>query len=68
MMEKEKIVKKRLSVPRVLPQKFKVTGIYSFSKLDEVKHYLSGKGIIHNDIQEVKMTLEDAFIGITGKY
>ena len=42
--------------------------LYSFSELGAVKQHLSAKGIPHDDIKEVKMTLEDAFIGVTGKY
>jgi ABC-2 type transport system ATP-binding protein len=42
--------------------------IYTFKNLEAVEGYLNGLGISYSDIKEVPMTLEDAFIGITGKY
>ncbi len=42
--------------------------IYTFKDLEAVEGYLSGLGISYSDMKEVPMTLEDAFIGITGKY
>jgi len=42
--------------------------IYSFSNLNEIENYLSSKNIKYKDIKEIPMTLEDAFVGITGKY
>ena len=42
--------------------------IYTFDIMGKVKDHLSAKGIAAEDLKEVSMTLEDAFIGITGKY
>lgn len=42
--------------------------LYSFKNQAEVEGYLSKLGVGYEDIKEVPMTLEDAFIGITGKY
>ncbi len=42
--------------------------LYSFKKAEEVQNYLNSLGIQYRDFQEVPMTLEDAFIGLTGKY
>lgn len=42
--------------------------LYSYEKADVVKNYLQGKGLSFNDFKEIPMTLEQAFIGITGKY
>ncbi|MCT4636553.1 MAG: ABC transporter ATP-binding protein [Bacteroidales bacterium] len=42
--------------------------VYSFGKLDEVTQYVNNLGINHGDIIESKLSLEDAFIGLTGKY
>ncbi len=39
---------------------------YSFATLEEVTSILSGQGA--HDIREEKLSLEDAFIGLTGKY
>ncbi|MEI7907466.1 MAG: ABC transporter ATP-binding protein [Bacteroidota bacterium] len=42
--------------------------IYTFSNLDEIEHYLNARGITFSALQQVPMSLEDAFIGLTGKY
>jgi len=42
--------------------------IYSFKNIEEIKNYLKSKGVAYQDLKEVPMTLEDAFIGLTGKY
>ncbi len=42
--------------------------IYSFKKEDEIKSYLNIKNINFSDFKSIPMTLEDAFIGLTGKY
>lgn len=42
--------------------------IYTFNKRDSVEQYLKSKGIVFSDLSEIPMSLEDAFIGITGKY
>jgi len=42
--------------------------IYSFASLAEIESYLKAKNIKAENLKEVPMTLEDAFIGITGKY
>jgi ABC-2 type transport system ATP-binding protein len=42
--------------------------IYSFKDKDAVEGYLNGLGVAYSEMKEIPMTLEDAFIGITGKY
>jgi ABC-2 type transport system ATP-binding protein len=42
--------------------------VYSFESKEKVLGHIRGKGIDANNIQPVSMTLEDAFIGLTGKY
>ena len=41
---------------------------YSFAEQDQLEFYLSQKGIGHNGLIQMPMSLEDAFIGLTGKY
>lgn len=42
--------------------------LYTYSSEYEVKKYLSDNNITVRNFTEVKMELEDAFIGLTGKY
>ena len=42
--------------------------IYSFSNKNEIENYLASKNIKFKNINEIPMSLEDAFVGITGKY
>ena len=42
--------------------------VFTFSKQNEIENYLKQKNINYKDFKEVEMTLEDAFVGITGKY
>lgn len=42
--------------------------LYSFKSLKDIKAYLKTLGIPATDIIEIPMTLEEAFIGLTGKY
>ena len=42
--------------------------IYSFKTKDELEIHLMEKDIPFEDLQQVPMSLEDAFIGLTGKY
>jgi ABC-2 type transport system ATP-binding protein len=42
--------------------------VYSFADKQELQAYLNSLNIKYSAIEEVPMTLEDAFIGITGKY
>lgn len=41
---------------------------YTFRPLDEVKSHLSELGIGYSGLERREMSLEDAFIGLTGKY
>ena len=41
---------------------------YSFLPQNEVKQLLEGSGISGDTLSEIPMSLEDAFIGLTGKY
>ncbi len=41
---------------------------YSFLSHSEVKSILGEKGVPYDSLEEDKLTLEDAFIGLTGKY
>ncbi len=42
--------------------------VYSFESADKVEEYLKNKKIDYKNFKEVEMDLEDAFIGLTGKY
>lgn len=42
--------------------------LYSFAEMNELDSHLSKLGIKHTGLHQVKMSLEDAFIGLTGKY
>lgn len=42
--------------------------VYSFKSPEDVQKYLKKKNIRFENFREIPMTLEDAFIGITGKY
>ena len=42
--------------------------IFTFEQQPNIASYLNSKGIEFNDLHQVPMSLEDAFIGITGKY
>jgi ABC-2 type transport system ATP-binding protein len=42
--------------------------LYSFEKEDKIKEYLEKRNIQYANFREVSMDLEDAFIGLTGKY
>ncbi|MFH1851709.1 MAG: ABC transporter ATP-binding protein [Candidatus Neomarinimicrobiota bacterium] len=55
-----------------LVRNFEIIGkhavVYSFAALDEIKSYLNSQGIQFDNLNEVPMTLEDAIIGLSGKY
>jgi hypothetical protein len=42
--------------------------LYTYSGENEVKRYLDDNKIAVRNFIQVKMELEDAFIGLTGKY
>lgn len=42
--------------------------LFTFSKKNEIEKYLELKNIKYKNLQEIPMSLEDAFVGITGKY
>ena len=42
--------------------------IYTYESEEFVKGYLKKKGIAHTNFKKIEMGLEDAFIGLTGKY
>ncbi len=42
--------------------------LYTYESEDFVQHYLAANGIAYKNFQKVDMGLEDAFIGLTGKY
>lgn len=41
---------------------------YTYGNEEEVRQYLDNKGIAYKNFQQQPMSLEDAFIGLTGKY
>ena len=41
---------------------------YSFEPLETVRQLLESKGVQVADLKEETLSLEDAFIGLTGKY
>jgi ABC-2 type transport system ATP-binding protein len=42
--------------------------LYTYESESFVKEFLQANGIAHKNFKETKMELEDAFIGLTGKY
>ncbi len=42
--------------------------LFTYDTEDTVKAYLKNKGIAHKNFKQIEMQLEDAFIGLTGKY
>ena len=42
--------------------------LYSFKGIEEVETYLKQKNVPFKNLKQVSMSLEDAFIGLTGKY
>jgi ABC-2 type transport system ATP-binding protein len=42
--------------------------LFTFTEQNEIEKYLKTKNVKYRNIHEVSMTLEDAFVGITGKY
>ena len=42
--------------------------LYTYASAEEVQAMLTGKGLAFSGFEQVNMTLEDAFIGLTGKY
>lgn len=42
--------------------------VYSFESLETVDAYLKESGLVCSVLEDVPMSLEDAFIGLTGKY
>jgi ABC-2 type transport system ATP-binding protein len=51
--------------PEITRQKAEV---YSFSDSKTITAQLAQKGFVFSDFKETSLTLEDAFIGLTGKY
>ena len=42
--------------------------LYTYSSLNFVQKFLNEQGVVYKEFKQVKMELEDAFIGLTGKY
>lgn len=42
--------------------------LFSYKGADEIKGHLEAQGVSYTNFSQVPMTLEDAFIGLTGKY
>ncbi len=42
--------------------------LYTYSDISEIEAYLKNLGIVYSHLKTVPMSLEDAFIGLTGKY
>lgn len=42
--------------------------LYTYAPAEEVQGLLTSEGLAYRNFEQVKMTLEDAFIGLTGKY
>ncbi|MBO8093318.1 MAG: ABC transporter ATP-binding protein [Prosthecochloris sp.] len=53
---------------RSVEQTKHATRLYSFSDETTVKAYLAGHDIEHEEFSSVPLSIEDAFIGLTGKY
>ena len=63
---------KLLIEPNAIVKNFEIiknkASIYSFRKQDEVENYLKQKNVPYEQLKEIPMSLEEAFIGLTGKY
>lgn len=67
-LENDKVnLKKELFVKNLEMVKNKVE-LYTYESKDFVEKFLENNGIVHKGFKQVKMELEDAFIGLTGKY
>ncbi|QIA07950.1 ABC transporter ATP-binding protein [Draconibacterium halophilum] len=42
--------------------------LYTYESEDRILNFLKNNGIAHKNFQKIEMGLEDAFIGLTGKY
>lgn len=42
--------------------------LYTYESKEFVQKFLENNGVVHKEFKQVKMELEDAFIGLTGKY
>lgn len=42
--------------------------LYTYESEEFIKNFLAKRNIAHENFQQVEMSLEDAFIGLTGKY
>lgn len=60
-------IKKDAIIKNVDIVKNKAT-FYSFVSRDEIESHLSKLGVKYSNLRQEKMSLEDAFIGLTGKY
>ena len=49
-------------------QRGKEVSVYSFAEQEQVEQHIKDMGITPVDIHRIKMTLEDAFIGLMGRY
>lgn len=69
-MDTEADVEALKQVPGIInPEKFKNEAeVYSFKGADEFKTSLDSLGIKYDNFKRRDMSLEDAFIGLTGKY
>ena len=58
----------RDEVIRGFEQRGEIISVYSFADKDTVQSHLDSMGVHPQKIREKKMSLEDAFIGLMGKY
>ncbi len=49
-------------------QRAKQVSVYSYGTQQQVEQHIKDMGLTINDLHQVEMTLEDAFVGLTGKY
>jgi ABC-2 type transport system ATP-binding protein len=67
-LENEKVdLKKEAFVKNLEKVKNKVE-LYTYESENFVQKFLTDQGVSHKGFKQVKMELEDAFIGLTGKY
>jgi ABC-2 type transport system ATP-binding protein len=67
-LENDQVDLKKEAFVRNLEKVKNKVELYTYESADFVQNFLGNHGVGHNGFRQVKMELEDAFIGLTGKY
>jgi ABC-2 type transport system ATP-binding protein len=67
LLNPELAIKKELFMVNLEKVKNRIE-LYTYESEKLVRAFLEGNGIAYSNFKKVDMTLEDAFIGLTGKY